>query len=181
VPPERWSWLGEPLAVDFANTVRRRGGDYTELLSSGADLRTWAAREASRVPDPPAGVADARLNEVRELRDAIFALLLAVAQGEPVPRGVERRVNAALAAVPLVPQLRDGAVELVALSVTDPLDELLARAASSALELLASPELAYCDAPSCGQFFMRNRRDQRWCGPACGTRTRVARHAMRNR
>jgi predicted RNA-binding Zn ribbon-like protein len=86
-------------------------------------------------------------------------------------------VNAALAAVPLVPQLRDGAVELVTLTVADPLDELLARAAASALELLASPALAFCDAPSCGQFFMRNRRDQRWCGPACGTRTRVARHA----
>ena len=52
VPPERWSWLGEPLAIDFANTVRRRGGDYTELLSSGADLRAWAEHEASRVPDP---------------------------------------------------------------------------------------------------------------------------------
>ena len=181
MPPERWSWLGEPLAVDFANTVRRRGADYTELLSSGADLRAWAAREASRVPDPPPGIADARLKEVRELRDAIFALLLAAAESEPVPRGVERRVNAALAAVPLVPQLRAGTVELVTLTVADPLDELLARAAASALELLASPALAFCDAPSCGQFFMRSRRDQRWCGPACGTRTRVARHAMRNR
>jgi predicted RNA-binding Zn ribbon-like protein len=181
VPSERWSWLGEPLAVDFANTVRRRGSDYTELLGSGADLRAWAAREASRVPDPPPAIADAQLKEVRELRDAIFALLLAVAEAEPVPRGIERRVNAALAAVPLVPQLRDGTVELVALTIADPLDELLARAAASALELLASPALAFCDAPSCGQFFMRNRRDQRWCGPACGTRTRVARHAMRNR
>ena len=53
VPPERWSWLGEPLAIDFANTVRRRGSDYTELLASGADLRAWAADEANRVPDPP--------------------------------------------------------------------------------------------------------------------------------
>ena len=177
MPPERWSWLGEPLAIDFANTVRRRGGDYTELLSSGSDLRAWAARETPHVPDPAALVADPRLNEVRELRDAIFALLLAVAQGDPVPTGVERRINAALAAVPLVPQLHDGHVELVALTPADPLDELLARAAASAVELLASPTLAYCDAPSCGQFFMRGRRDQRWCGPACGTRTRVARHA----
>ena len=89
-------------------------------------------------------------------------------------------MNAALATVPLVPQLRDGTVELVAPAGADPLDELLARAATSALELLASPALAYCDAPSCGQFFMRSRRDQRWCGPACGTRTRVARHASRS-
>jgi predicted RNA-binding Zn ribbon-like protein len=181
VPPERWSWLGEPLAVDFANTVRRRGGDYTELLNSGADLRTWAEREASRVPDPSEYAADTRLDEVRELRDAIFALLLAAARREPAPHGVEQRVNAALAAVALIPQLRDGTVRLVAPTGADPIDELLARTAMSAVELLASPALAYCDAPSCGQFFMRSRRDQRWCGPACGTRTRVARHAMRKR
>ena len=181
MPPERWSWLGEPLAVDFANTVRRRGGDYTELLGSGADLRAWAEHESSRVPDPSEYAADTRLDEVRELRDAIFALLLAAARREQSPLGIEKRVNAALAAVPLVPQLRDGTVELVAPPGADPLDELLARTAISAVELLASPALAYCDAPSCGQFFMRSRRDQRWCGPACGTRTRVARHAMRKR
>jgi predicted RNA-binding Zn ribbon-like protein len=179
VPPERWSWLGEPLAIDFANTVRRRGSDYTELLRSGADLRAWALHEANRVPDPPELLADSRLDEVRELRDAIFALLLAAARREPAPIGIEKRVNAALAAVPLIAQLRDGAVELVAPPGADAVDELLARTAMSAVELLASPALAYCDAPSCGQFFMRTRRDQRWCGPACGTRTRVARHAMR--
>jgi len=181
VPPERWSWLGEPLAVDFANTVRRRGRDYTELLATGADLRAWVEHEAPRVPDPTEYAADTRLEEVRELRDAIFALLLAASRREPAPPGVERRVNAALARVPLIPQLRDGTVELVAGLGTDPVDELLARTAMSAVELLASPALAYCDAPSCGQFFMRNRRDQRWCGPACGTRTRVARHARRKR
>jgi predicted RNA-binding Zn ribbon-like protein len=173
--------LGEPLAVDFANTVRRRGSDYTELLATGADLRAWVGHEAPRVPDPSDLAADSRLGEVRELRDAIFALLLAAANREPAPPGIERQVNAALAAVPLVPQLFDGVVELVAPPETDPVDELLARTAMSAVELLASPALAYCDAPSCGQFFMRSRRDQRWCGPACGTRTRVARHAMRKR
>ena len=101
MPPQRWSWLGEPLAVDFANTVRRRGSDYTELLSSGADLRAWAQHESGRVPDPSEYVSDTRLDEVRELRDAIFALLLAAARREPSPPGIEKQVNAALAAVPL--------------------------------------------------------------------------------
>ena len=98
-----------------------------------------------------------------------------------MPPGVERRVNAALAAVPLVPQLRDGTVELLAPAGADPLDELLARRRRRRSSCSPSPALAYCDAPSCGQFFMRSRRDQRWCGPACGTRTRVARHASRKR
>jgi predicted RNA-binding Zn ribbon-like protein len=179
VPAEPWSWLGEPLALDFANTVRRRGGEYTELLTSGAELAAWAAREEDRVPPVRPEAAGARLREVRELRDAVFALLLATAEHEPAPRGVERQVNAALAALPLVPQLRDGAVVHVAPEGADPLDELLARVARSAIELVHSPTLGFCDAPSCGRFFIRSRRDQRWCGSACGTRMRVARHAGR--
>src|SRR4051812_30829511 len=167
----------EPLAIAFANTVRRRGGEYEELLLRGADLRLWAAGQA---PSPSPAAAKARLNEVRAVRDAVFATLLAATRGAVPPRTAERRLNEVLAAVPLVPQLRRGKVELTA-SGADPIDELLARAAASALALLDDPALGFCDAPSCGQFFMRRRRDQRWCGPACGTRTRVARHATRTR
>ena len=80
VPPERWSWLGEPLAVDFANTVRRRGGDYTELLGQ----RRRSARLGGARGEPRPGPVGARRrrapDEVRELRDAIFALLLAAAR-----------------------------------------------------------------------------------------------------
>src|SRR3954466_5624684 len=167
--------MDEPLAIAFANTVRRRGDDYEELLLRGADLRAWAA---GRAPNPSPAAAKARLNEVRAFRDAVFALLLAATRGEGPPLAIERRLNEALAAVPLVPQLRHGTIELVARGA-DPIDELLARVAASSLGLLDDPALGFCDAPSCGQFFKRGRSDQRWCGPACGTRVRVARHARR--
>jgi predicted RNA-binding Zn ribbon-like protein len=170
---------GPPLAVAFANTRRRRGAAYHELLRSGADLAAWARREAGRVPAVGADAAEARLDDVRGLRDEVVALLRATAGGEPA-RPAER-VNAAVRAVPLVPQLDpDGHMRLRATGPADPLDELLARVAASAVELAgAGPgsTLALCDAPSCGQFFMRHRRGQRWCSPACGTRARVARHA----
>src|SRR3954447_9124809 len=39
--------------------------------------------------------------------------------------------------------------------------------------------IGFCDAPSCGLFFERTRRNQRWCSPECGNRARVARHAAR--
>jgi predicted RNA-binding Zn ribbon-like protein len=174
--PERWSWLGEPLAIDFANTVRRRGDAYEELLAVPADLAEWAAHEAVEIGSPAAG----RLAEVRAARDAVFALLLAATRGETPPSGAERALNRVLAAVPLTPRLHQGVVTLVAPPGADPLDELLARAAASALALLDDPALGFCDAPSCGQFFLRHRTDQRWCGPACGTRARVARHASRS-
>jgi predicted RNA-binding Zn ribbon-like protein len=191
--------MAEPLAIEFANTVQRRGMEYVELLGSPDDVTEWASREGL-----PLSARDAasRLGEVRALRDAVFALLRAAAtpapgatppQDAPPPPGAtppqdaspppdpEARLNAALAAVPLVPQLRDGTVVLTAPRDAPALDTLLARVAASALDVLRDPALAFCDAPSCGQFFLRHRGDQRWCGPACGTRARVARHAAHRR
>jgi predicted RNA-binding Zn ribbon-like protein len=165
--------------LEFANTVRRRGDVYVELLQRGEDLRAWAAHENLALPS--AHAAQERLTDVRAVRDAAFALLLAATRGEPAPPDAERRLNAALAAVPLVPQLNHGEIELVAPSDADPVDELLARAVTDVIELAEHPALAFCDAPSCGQFYLRHRSDQRWCGPACGTRHRVAAHARRNR
>ena len=154
MPPERWSWLGEPLAIDFANTVRRRGSDYTELLASGADLRAWAAHEANRVPDPPPAPPTRAWS-----RSASCATRSSRCCWRPrAPAGADRHreaVNAALAAVPLVPQLRDGAVELVAPADTDPVDELLARTAISALELLPSPRSPTATPRAAASSFIR--------------------------
>lgn len=175
---ERWSWLGEALGADFANTVRRRGMEYEEFLREPADLVEWAAREGFDVPQY--GLS-ACLEHVRDLRDAVFVLLRAATRGEPPPAPAAAALNAALAAVPLVPQLRDGETVLTAPGEHDALDELLARVAASVLDLLDDPDLAFCDAPSCGQFFIRHRGGQRWCGSACGTRARVARHANAHR
>jgi hypothetical protein len=213
---ERWSWLGEPLAIDFANTVRRQGLEYVELLDSPRELVVWARHQNLRLREGDVG---SRLDEVRELRDAVFALLLdavadagattrpdamtrsgattppdAVARpramtpsdAEARPRAMtpsdaEARLNAALAAVPLIPQLRDGDIVVTARSGAPALDRLLACVAASVLDVLRDPALSFCDAPSCGQFFIRHRGDQRWCGPACGTRARVARHAAHHR
>jgi predicted RNA-binding Zn ribbon-like protein len=178
---EPWDWLGEALAADFANTLHRRGFEYVDELRSGADLAEWARREDGRVPAVDAADADARLDEVRALRDEVFALLGAAAAGDRLPP--TPRLNAALRAFPLVPQLEPGGARLAGVAPAAPLEELLARVAASAVELATAEagSLALCDAPGCGGFFLRHRRDQRWCGPACGTRARVARHAARRR
>src|SRR5687767_10310249 len=89
-----WDWLGEPLAVDFANTVRRSGWHYRELLEGGADVASWSARQGGRVPVLTAGTAQARLAEVRAVRDDVFALLLAAARGDSPPGEPVARINA---------------------------------------------------------------------------------------
>jgi predicted RNA-binding Zn ribbon-like protein len=171
---ERWSWLGGPLAVDFANTVRRHGTVYVELLIMPGDFRAWAAREQL---DPGEGFD---LHEIRAFRDDVFRALRAATRRESPADGVRRRLNAAVNAAPLVPQLDEhGQVTLCPSGDPAPLDELLARIAASALELVDNPDLALCDASGCGQFFLRGRTGQRWCSPECGNRERVARHKRR--
>ena len=174
-----WDWLGEALAVDFANTTKRSGGTEHELLQSRHDLVAWATYEAGRVPelDPEAVL----IGEVRTLRDDVKALLHAVVRSEPAPPSAVERVNARVRAAPLVPQLREGDVVLAPAAAAAPLDELLARVAQSAIDLVGRGGVGFCDAPSCGQFFERGRASQLWCSHACGTRARVARHAQRRK
>ncbi len=47
---QRWSWLGNDLAVDLANTVRRRGMRYVDLINDPAGLDEWLARQGDRIP-----------------------------------------------------------------------------------------------------------------------------------
>jgi predicted RNA-binding Zn ribbon-like protein len=170
-----WEWLGEPLAVDLANTVKRRGDEERELLRSGADLAEWARLQAGRVPRVPAADVETRLGDVLAVRDAVIAVL----HGERDGRAAQI-VNAAARRVPLVEQLRNRAIVRIPADDAPPLDELLARVAVSAMELVASDEpLGFCDAPSCGQFFAGGRAGRTWCSDACGTRARVARHSRR--
>jgi len=181
--PHLWEWLGEPLAADFANTTKRRASVEVELLLRGEDLEAWTRHERGRAPEVRAEAAGARLEEVRAFRADVRAALHALVDGEPVPRAAAEALNARVRAVPLVTELRaGGATELCALGVPDPLDELFARVAHSAIELVrTSSLLGFCDAPSCGQFFARERANKRWCSEACGTRARVARHAGHRR
>jgi predicted RNA-binding Zn ribbon-like protein len=174
-----WDWLGEALAVDFANTTKRSGGEERELLQGPEDLVSWAACEDGRVPGVDADAVG--IGEVRTLRDDVKALLHATVRGEPAPVPAVERVNARVRATALVAQLRDGELVLAPAVAAAPLDELLARVARSAIELTARGGLGFCDAPSCGQFFERRRVSQLWCSDACGTRARVARHAHGHR
>lgn len=189
---ERWSWLGDQLAIDLANTVRRRGDRYVDFFAGSEGVREWLAAEAGRVPPVPAG--DDAVRAVRDLRDDVLAVLRAAALGEPWPAAAVRRTNELLLRRPVVRLLRAGAsapgsgapgaggVELRVAGDGPPLSELLATVAAAVVELLAGPDadrLALCDAPGCGQLYLRDRRNQRWCGDACGTRARVVRHQRR--
>jgi predicted RNA-binding Zn ribbon-like protein len=172
-----WDFLGQPLAVDVAASVKRRGAGHVELWRDGGDVAQWCALMNGRVPALTAEQADVRLGELRGVRDDVFAVLGAVVAGTAYPPDAARRLDARARSCPVIAQLGG---EPVVAGTSDPVDELLARTAASAIELASDPgELTFCDAPSCGQFYLRERRGQVWCSTACGTRARVARHAAR--
>jgi predicted RNA-binding Zn ribbon-like protein len=183
-----WEWLGDDLAIDFANTVKRRGVEYEELLGSPAAVSEWAGRQNGRVPAVRESDVAGRLDEIVAVRDDVFAVLRAASLGEPPPEKAAERLDARARRHAVVPQLgaeRGGAGSAprhraadVVLGAPAPLDELLARVVDATVRLAGdADDLGLCDAPSCGQFFLRTRANQRWCGPACGNRARVARHA----
>ncbi len=191
-------WLGEPLAIDLANTVMVvRGaeddgpgvdpGEEVDLLAAPADLRRWLDGESDRL-DGFEVDGERDIEAIRELRDAVRGLLIAVAEGVSLPERSLALVNAASAAAPISPQLDPSPgrgdrrpVRSDLTEARDPLTGLLGSLARSAIELLSTVpegELQVCRAPSCGMLYLGRKR---WCCSACGNRARAARHYRRHR
>ncbi len=176
----------------MANTVRRRGWVDQELWVTGTDVATWAEFEHDRLAPVAAREADDRLGELHQLRDAVLGVLRSTAAADPWNVEDVDLINQYIRTHAIVPQLdpgRDGVVHRPLNAITDHtrpssrVDILLGHMATAPLAFLEGPDrqlLALCDAPSCGQLFLRRRSNQHWCCTACGTRARVARHAQRH-
>lgn len=175
-------WLGEPLAIDLANTVMVvRKDEMVDLLDSARDFERWLELERPRLGDCRFAIAS--LAGVKSMREDVRGLFAATASGDSLPDGPLERVNAASVAAPVALRLQlgdDGRPTIV----EDPkeiesVSALLGSVARSALRLVAAHEetpLRVCNAPSCGMFFVGRRK---WCCSACGNRARAARHYRR--
>jgi predicted RNA-binding Zn ribbon-like protein len=176
-----YSWLGQDLALDLANTVIVvRPGETLDGLSDEADLARWLELERDRLGAVPG--AEARLADFRRLRDAIRALLTAAAEGVDLPAHDAATVNRMSAAAPWFVQLHPRAGAVVESRAKNRVDGVLGAIAASAAELLGGPDrrvVRVCAAPRCGVYFLAGRKRQ-WCSASCGNRARVARHYARN-
>jgi predicted RNA-binding Zn ribbon-like protein len=179
----RWSWLGDPLAIDLANTVRRRGWRYHELITSPAELHAWLDHERGRLTIP-AEVDSVLLTRFLAIRDPVLGVLRAAAIGAALPPADVTAVNDQAAAAPVIRLLgsRPGRSVTQPVIRADPVTRLCADLAAAAIDLLTGPDaaaVALCDAPGCGQLYRRSRPNQQWCDPHCGTRARSRRHLDR--
>lgn len=176
-----WTWLGDHLALDLANTVQESGGAMVDLLPDANGFASW--REAVPHPLPPCPAPDPQdLANVRALRDDVLELLHAAVQGADLPQGAVARVNGTVRESSTTRHLVTVGQAVAVPASGSPFTRLRGVLAAAAVDLLARDDLtnlALCRAPGCGQFFHRSRPNQRWCSAGCGNRARVDRHRHR--
>src|SRR5918992_3585906 len=75
-PSDTYPALGEPLAIELANTLFTDGGRPLDALTTPAALTRWLQTNAERIdPRPPRRLGAGDLERARELRTIIRALL----------------------------------------------------------------------------------------------------------
>ena len=173
---------GHPV-LDFVNTVTARTAEPVDWLDDYSALLRWAVLSglfaAVELPSPhaltPAAVR-AELRRCKELREALSALLTAIAADEPPPDAaaavlqVHWRLAAAESTVDLsvVPARVSHAGAGPALTMVR---RVLAFAAVDLLTTLTPDRLRMCPGDRCGWLFLDTSKAgrRRWCDMAtCG-------------
>jgi predicted RNA-binding Zn ribbon-like protein len=177
------------LCLDFTNTLMRRGGEPKETLQNFDDLRRWCAANggcAEAAPQTPARAAPA-LAEAIAIREAIYQIFYAAADGKPPAPADLNALNAALRRAPARRRIVRGesgfgwSVEVRGASAA----EMLAPVLWSAADLIAGPDLArvrYCANDQCRWLFIDDSKNssRRWCSmESCGNRAKARRHYAR--
>lgn len=170
--------LGEPLPVEFANSLYRDGDDWIDFLADAPAATRWfAAAAGSAVLEVAPEIGPQQVNDVRGLRDAVRAVMETVVAGGRPDQGVVDVVNRAAASAPAFPQLHWPEVRTV--RVAGGLPGTLALVASEAIAVVAGPaarRLRRCTAPGCAMLFVKDHPRRAWCNPSCGQRVRQARY-----
>jgi predicted RNA-binding Zn ribbon-like protein len=194
---------GRPC-LDFVNTVsgdregapRERIEDYAALVAwarqSGTVDPAHARRLLAEARRRPADAAEVHRDALL-LREALFRIFLAVAEGAEPPEDDVARLSGHLAAAAGHRRLerRDGAWALVWADPGDGLDAPLWSVAASASELLTSEadlrRVRVCglhETRECSWLFMDQTRagTRRWCSMKdCGNKAKARRHYERTR
>lgn len=176
-----WAWLGDHLAVDFANTIKVVDNSTIELIGSVDEFHDW--QEAEPVRLPTVVLTSESLQSLLNLRDCALRLLHSALDDRTLPQADIATINEAIEIGGTLRLLESTAGTSRLQSASDTgLDALAGLLAAAVVDLLAREDLAniaVCPAPSCGQFFHRARPNQMWCSPGCGNRARVDRHRHR--
>jgi predicted RNA-binding Zn ribbon-like protein len=169
-------------ALEFVATLGRRHAVPVEQLAGPADLNRWL--EAAGIAS--GAVCDRMLlMRARELREAIYRIVVVAREGRAPARADLELVNNWARGRLRTPQL-DDALHMTLIG-PDPCHAALTQVARSAIELVAGPELPRirnCGDPSCSLMFIDHSRPgrRRWCSmERCGNRAKTASYRKRRR
>jgi predicted RNA-binding Zn ribbon-like protein len=187
-PSDTYPALGEPLAIEFANTLFAGGGRPLDALTTPAGLTRWLKTNAERIDaPPPRRLTAGDLERARELRAIILALFATALDGGPPDAATVRQLNrlAALASFTARLEWPAGQPPTAHLSPSGAgrLDAQLALLAHNAIDVLGGSgagRLRRCEAPGCTTYYLKDHPRRAWCSPKCGNRVRVARHYQRH-
>ena len=167
-------------ALDLTATVSgRKRNAPQDALKSAADLARWlrAAGLGETAPD------ESDLALARSLREAIYGLVLARTQGEPLQERDRLTLNAIASGHAPFVCLSDAGVATTFGSVR----QLLTGLALEAIALIGTESrsrLRQCEAENCAVLFLDESRkgERRWCSMAsCGNRAKVRSFRQRSR
>lgn len=167
--------LGEPLAIELANTLYGEGAAALDFLAPPVAAR-WLA--AALHGDAPTELTAEQAAVLRELRDATRAILFALYHKQPPPAEAVATVNHHAAAACAHAALVDGAARVVFRGA--PLARARARFATSCVELVArAAPVGRCEGPGCTLFFVQHHGHRRYCHEGCSHRARQRRYRSR--
>lgn len=176
-----FTFVGGRPALDLTGTVMYRHRHAPiELLAGPADVSEWA-RQAGLVHEPVA-VSPSGLTRTRELREAIYTLLLGRICHRPDSQADIHLLNAAAASPPLGLALDQGVLRR-----SGNLTQLHSVLARDALEILGSPlinRVKECAGEDCTRLYLDISRNatRRWCGMRqCGDKVKSAHYRARRR
>lgn len=198
--PPRFELVGELTCLDFVNTLDDRpSGEPKELLEHYVDLARFAEDTGILAPHQVDGliersalVPDAALRALRdavELRETLYAVLVAVLKKQAAPAAALAKLNGFVQIAAQHARLVEsgGRLEWRFDEPGSSLEAPLWAIARSAADLLASDKVAYlraCSSKTCQWLFLdtsKNHR-RRWCDmKLCGNRAKVKRFYARKK
>jgi predicted RNA-binding Zn ribbon-like protein len=177
--------LGEPLPLEFANSLYGAGDERIDFLDTTAAVRRWFQHpRLVSAPKLPTQIRRAHAGAIRELRDVVRHILRAALDGETPAPELVIALNQAAARAPLTARLSwDSNGPGASTRAKGPLlDVLLGTIATETIALLSGPDrclLRACTGPGCTLLFLQNHHRRRFCHPSCGHRDRQARYYRR--
>jgi len=172
------------LALNFVTTVKHRGAQPRELLSTPAALADWLRRACLGALDVEPSFQD--VEEAILLREAIYRTVRALIHNEMPQEDDVKRINITSAYSIAFPQIDTASCHLQWVSI-DPIKACFADVARDAVIVIGNGDrsrLKMCDNPSCQMLFLDKSpvNQRRWCAMSiCGNRAKVTLHRQRKK